>query len=213
MATNLIAEALLTVGLVLPAFNDFARKADLDLAVPLDERRVTWSKVFRLSPGVIVRVDGRHHFNWVGESAYTGRVSEYMDLHFATPHLMEKQKEMEALAAKPSKFGTNQALQIGEKLLQQLGWKKEAVGLGSPHVIQFAFVPTPDAPPRPLPLFIITWPATNLPSYIEDRTGLEMEISGLTGKMTRLSQLYIRNTSFDCRTVGAPKSAVPEKGK
>ena len=72
MDTNIV---LLSLQLVLPAFNDFAQKAQLDVPLPLELSHATKTNVGRNNRGVLMVFDDRYQFNWSSSTGSWGKVS------------------------------------------------------------------------------------------------------------------------------------------
>jgi len=124
MATNTLAVTALTVRLVLPAFSDFAEKAELDLPLPITQARVTESFVSKSKtrPAVSITVDGRHYFHW---SSWVDdkRFGMKADLMKGKISYVDQSNRLAAmpgkLARKQSLITTNEAREIGLGFLKR----------------------------------------------------------------------------------------------
>ena len=125
---------------MLPAFSDFAEKAELDLPLPITQARITESFVSKRSPAVSITVDGRHYFHWRShvEDLMKGRIS-YADQSNRLASMPGK------LARKESLITTNEAREIGLGFLKRAGYdlSKTGVEMAPPEVTQATYLSDP----------------------------------------------------------------------
>jgi len=194
MATNALAVAALTVRLVLPAFSDFAEKAELDLPLPITESRVTKSFVSKTQPTVMVVVDGRHQFNWrswvedktIGMAAqlYVGAINYYDNSNSITS-LPDGSAPLISLSGKKSLITTNEAREIALSFLKRADYdlSKGRVRVDPPRVKPWRYTPNdPQQRPLPLPAFDVEFIRAGVkkPEWFD--VLLDVEVSGLTKK-------------------------------
>lgn len=187
MATNLIANGIITLQLLLPAFNEFADRAELGLRLPLDEKRVTKSYISKnqLSPGAMAVFDGQHQINWNSSTnnPWTGRFLYYDNSNSVAK--VERTKLPE-LAKLKSVIPTNGAREIAERCLKKLGYDLKKANAAPPIVYQWTYDPQqPGEDAVLLPAFGLRWlpEGTREPHW--SQILLEMEVSGLTRRITR----------------------------
>jgi hypothetical protein len=196
MATNALAVAALTVKLVLPAFTDFAQKAEIDLPLQITETRITKSKLGKFGPTVMVIVDGRHQFNWhswendkgLGMKAdlLMGSI-HYYDNSNALSRLAGKRAVLRALTEKQSLITTNEAREIALSFLAREGYDLRKAKLDPPRVIQATYQDDASQPVVPLPGYIIRFIKKGVKKPEWHDSHMEIEVSGLTKKITRFS--------------------------
>ena len=198
MATNALAVAALTVKLVLPAFTDFAKKAEIDLPLPITETRITKSQLGKFGPTVMVIVDGRHQFNWhswenakdLGMKAalHMGRIA-YFDNSNALSRLMGKRTVLRELTEKQSLITTNEAREIALNFLTRAGYdlRKAKTKLDPPRVMQATYQDDPSQPVVPLPGYVIRFIKKGVKKAEWHDNHMEIEVSGLTKRITRFT--------------------------
>lgn len=205
--TNIVLTA--TMQLILAAFNQFAENADLDISLPIREPDITQVKIREREYGWCFMVVGdRHRFNWtmIGDpSDMRGRIS-YDDRKYSTRH-MDTEKFLPPLTNSPSLITTNEARQIAEKCLQRLGYDQLDQFHTPPIVHHYNYRKSLEDPPKPVPFFGIRW----LPKDTNEFSVyvFEIEVSGLSKKVTRFSQLTFEGTTIDLRQfmTNAPSDA------
>jgi hypothetical protein len=205
--TNLVFTT--TLQLILAAFNQFAERAELDIQLPIQQEDITQIKIRERPYGWCFMIVGdRHRFNWtiIGNPGdMRGRIN-YDDLKYSTPRI-DRQTFLPSLTNVPSLITTNEALKIAERCLHRLGYGEKKQYRLPPLIAQFTHQNGPQDVPKPVPLYGIRW----LPmeedaweSYI-----FEIEVSGITKKVTRLGQLTFEGNIVDLRqflTNGMPGS-------
>jgi len=191
MDTNVI---LLSLQLVLPAFNDFAEKAQLDVKLPLEMARATKSNVGKNNRGVLMVFDQRYQFNWHSSTGSWGSINFY-DRKFSTPWV-DREKMLPWLVKQKSLIGTNEAILIASNCLHRLGFDRpEWVSL-PPTITQFTFSPDLKTPHLPLPLFSVRWfPRT--PHEGLDAYAFEIQVSGLDRRIIGFGQLIVPEDVID----------------
>ncbi len=186
MDTNAIASAVLSLQLLMPAFNQFAQRAELDVSLPLEEARVTKTNASRTQPSFTAVFDHRHQFNWLSsiQDPHKGILS-YYDLEQSRP-FRQPGYTRELLAKRPL-ISTNEAKAIAERCLTNLSVNLKKMKARPPLVGQYVFQENAGDPSSPLPVFGVRWfkKGSNKPEWY-DRL-VEIEISGLTKKITRFS--------------------------
>lgn len=198
MVTNALATAALTVKLVLPAFSDFAEKAQLDIPLPITEAHITKSYLSKGQPGVMIIVDGRHQFNWhswvndksLGMKAQllVGGINYYNNSN-ALSRLAGKRAVLRALSEQQSLITTNEAREIALNFLKRAGYdlSKAKTKVGPPWVIQATYQDDPLDPPVPLPGYVIRFIKKGVKKPEWHDSHMEIEVSGLTKKITRFT--------------------------
>ena len=155
MPSNTLAVAALTIKLVLPAFSDFAQKAELDLALPITEARITKSFVSKTQPMLMVIADGRHQFNWhswVNDKSLGMKANlmvgsiHYYDISNALSRLAGKRAVLRALTEKQSLITTNEAREIALRFLEDARYDLRKAKLNPPRVIQATYQDDPSQP-------------------------------------------------------------------
>jgi hypothetical protein len=196
--TNTLAIAALSIKLLLPAFTDFAKKAELDLTLPITEERITKSYLSKTQPTGMVIVDNRHHFIWhswvedksLGMKAllHMGKIS-YSDHSNAISRLAGKRALLRALTEKPSLITTNEAREIALSFLERASYdlRKAKIKLDPPRVIQATYQDDASQPVVPLPGYIIRFIKKGVKKPEWHDSHMEIEVSGLTKKITRFS--------------------------
>lgn len=201
MPTNLVAATVLSLQLVLPAFDQFADRAELGLRLPLVEKRLTKSHVGRSSPSLMAIFDDRHQFNWNSSptDTYKGSVG-YYDNQNSVPR-MERSKLPE-LAKQKSLLSTIEAKEIAEQGLKNLGYDLKKVKAGPPVVRQWTYdSQKPGEESVPLPAFGLRWFPKGKKNPHWSEVLVEMEVSGLTKKVTRFtaSPAAVKAVAVDLR--------------
>jgi len=206
MATNVIAVSALSLQLLLPAFNDFAQRAGLDMRLPLNEKRVTKSVAGKNQPSFMAVFDGHHQFNWHSEpdAIHRGRLSYYDNSNSISRLDGPKRRD---LAGRVSLISTNEALAIALACLKNLGYDLAKLDATPPRVKQFTFLEEKrDAEPQPLPAFIIEWNKKIKDGEEPHWSDLliDVEVSGLTKKVTMLTSFRAAApaTGVDLRQFG-----------
>lgn len=215
MATNLIANGILSLQLLLPAFNEFADRAELGVRLPLDEKRVTKSYVSKnqIGPGAMAVFDGQHQFNWTSStnSPWTGRFLYYDNSNSVARIDRSKLPE---LAKLKSVISTNEAREIAERCLKELGYDLKKVNAAPPIVHQWTYDPRqPGEDAVLLPAFGLRWLPEGATEPHWSQILLEMEVSGLSGKITRFEPRSgaAKASSIDLRkfTVATNRTELP----
>jgi len=190
MATNAVAAIVLSAQLVLPAFNRFAERAVIDVRLPLEENRITKSHSGKLSPSLMVIFDHHHQFNWNShrEAPYIGEIN-YYDNKSSVARLEGPQ--LRELTKQKSVISTNEAREVAELCLKNLGFDLKKVKAGPPHVIQWMFDPEkPGAEQVPLPAYAVRWFPKGIKEPHWSQQLVQIEVSGLTKKVTSFSSLH-----------------------
>lgn len=183
--TNLLTSGVLSVQLLLPAFNHFAERAGLEVELPLDEKRITKSHIGKASPSAMVTFDGRHQFNWhsIEKDARSGRIY-YLDTQF---NGSSGAAVFRQVTNQQSKITINEARQIANGCLKNLGYDLTKINAGEPRVGQFTYKETPADEPMPIPLFGFRWfPSDITKPEWHDRL-IEIQVSGITKKIVYFS--------------------------
>lgn len=196
MDTNI---ALLSLQLVLPAFNDFAERAKLDVPLPLVTQRATESHVSAYSPAVMIKFDKRYRFVWDTitntETKLFGRIRfEDQQQNIAR---MDRAKAFPALSAQTSLIDTNEAVLIASNCLVRLGYYNTNWFKTPPVVKQYAwsedlYEADPKMPLKPLPYFNVFWPPitpSGLDASFGDDFMFKIQISGLTKEVVELNRM------------------------
>ena len=183
MDTNIV---LLSLQLVLPAFNDFAEKAQLDLKLPLETSRATKTNVGKSNRGVLMVFDDRYQFNWNSGTGSWGSVS-FRDKQLATPNL-DRAKMLPWLATQKSLIDTNEAVRIASNCLHRLGYDRPEWVRFPPTVTQYTFSPDPNIPQQPL--FAVRWFPPHPPEGVDDHAFM-IEIYGLDRRITMISHGFV----------------------
>jgi hypothetical protein len=191
MDTNIV---LLSLQLVMPAFNDFAEKAQLDLKLPLEMTRATKTNVGKNNRGVLMVFDDRYQFNWHSGTGYWGSVN-FMDKQLATPSL-DRATMLPWLVTQKSLIGTNEAVIIASNCLHRLGYDRPEWVLFPPTVTQYTFSPDPKTPQKPLPIFAIRWFPPHPPEGVESHAFM-IEVYGLDRRITMINQLFVLEDSIN----------------
>jgi len=183
--TNLLANGVLSLQLLLPAFNDFAERVGLDVRVPLEDRRVTKSHIGKSSSSLMVTFDDHHQFNWhsTERDLYKGRIY-YLDTQLNGSVGAARFRQ---LTNQPTLISTNGARVIAEEAMKSLGFDLKKINAGEPRVGQFTYQDKPGDVPMPVPLFGIRWFPNGIkkPEW-HDRL-IEIQVSGLTKKIVYFS--------------------------
>jgi hypothetical protein len=186
MPTNIVAASILSLQIVLPAFNQFAEKAGLDIQLPLEEKRVTRSYVGKKSASLMATFDQRHQFNWfsVHGNTFQGRIY-YEDLEASAPRRSDSQSR--ELTKRPSLISTNEAKELGDRCLKNLGFDFRKIKAGAPHVGQYTYQDKPEDERALMPFFGIRWFPKGKKKPEWHDILVEMEVSGLTKKIVRFT--------------------------
>ena len=191
MDTNIV---LLSLQLVLPAFNEFAQKAQLGLALPLELPRATKTNVGKNNRGVLMVFDDRYQFNWHSMTGHWGSISFY-DRKFSSPWI-DRDKMIPWLVTQKSLIGTNEAVQIASNCLHRLGFDRTNWVVFPPVVTQYSFSPDAITPQQPLPLYSARWFPPNPPEGV-DGYAFEIQVSGLDRSITCFGQLVVFDATFN----------------
>ena len=192
MPTNALVVTALTVKLVLPAFSDFAEKAELDLPLPITEARITKSFVNKTRPAVSVTVDGRHYFSWHSR-VDDKRVGMKVDLMKGRISYSDNSNRLATmpgkLAKKQSLVTTNEAREIALSFLKRAGYdlSKADIEVGPPEVTQATYLSDPRGSLMPMPGYRIGFTKKGMEKRDRPLSLMEIEVSGLTKKITRFS--------------------------
>jgi len=194
MDTNIV---LLSLQLVLPAFNDFAEKAQLDLKLPLEISRATRTNVGKSNRGVLMVFDDRYQFNWNSGTGSWGSVS-FRDKQLATPNL-DRAKMLPWLVTQKSLIDTNEAVRIGSNCLHRLGYDRPEWVLFPPIVTQYTFSPDPETTQQPLPLFAVRWFPPHPPEGVESHAFM-IEIYGLDRRITMINHGFVLGDAINLQS-------------
>jgi len=183
--TNLVASGVLSLQLLLPAFNQFAERAALDMQLPLEERRITKSHVGKFSSSLMATFDDRHHFVWhsTERDVYKGRIY-YTDRELNGSVGPSKFRQ---LTNQPALISTNEARAIAEQCLKNLGFDLKKIKAGEPRVGQFTYQEKPTDQPMPVPLFGVRWFPKRIRKPEWHDILVEVEVSGRMKKIVYFS--------------------------
>jgi hypothetical protein len=182
MPTNLVTGFVLSAQLVLPAFNQFAERAGLDVTLPLEEKRITKSYVGRKNNSAMVTVDNRHHFVWhaLENNTERGRIY-YQDLKWRGA---DRKLKLRQLVNQTALISTNDVRRIAEQCLTNLGVNFDKLEAGLPMVGQHTYQHTPEDAVLPVPFFGVRWFPKGIDKPQWHDLLVEVEISGLNRKIT-----------------------------
>lgn len=197
--TNLLAGGILSVQMLLPAFNQFAERAALDGKLPLETNRITKSHIGTASPMLMATFDGRHQFHWHSsvEGTQKGRIY-YLDLKLngSSGSLVFRQ-----FTNQNSTITTNEAKDVAEACLKNLGIDIRTLNVGEPIVGQFTFQENAGDVPMPIPLFGVRWFTRGVKEPEWNDRLVEIQVSGVTKKIAyfSISPTLDDVTGFDLR--------------
>lgn len=199
METNVV---FLSLQLLLPIFNEFAEKAELNVPLPLTEERVTKSRIGRsYNSGTLLVFDNRYQFNWnCTITNYWGRINSYTDkavLASLTYEGAPDKEKLMALTKQKSLIDKNEALQIATRVLNRLGYSEKKQKLKPPSIAQHYYGVDEHGNARDLPFFQATWYPKHPPDGVESHA-FRIDVSGLTKKVTGFSALW-DDTYMDLR--------------
>jgi hypothetical protein len=193
MDTNLI---LLSLQLVLPAFNNFAQKADLGIPLPLEQKQVTKTNTAKYGSSVMAIFEGRYRFLWhtITNTPTNLLGSINYEDHQASLARMDRPKMFPLLAAKKSLIDTNGALLIASNCMWRLGYYNTNWFRVPPIVKQYAWSENPDnssIPLTPLPYFSVVWSPIRPFGFIEgiEEYAFKLEVSGLDSRIVSFNRL------------------------
>lgn len=183
--------------LILAAANQFAERAELGIPLPIQPADVTEvrgrAEVHRT---LVFTVSGRHRFSWFMTENLRGRIN-YDDLKYSTPRI-DLQTFLPSLTNVPSLITTNEALKIAERCLHRLGYDRLKQFRLPPLVAQFTHQNGPDDVPKPVPLYGIRWLPVKEDGW--EPYVFEIEVSGITKRVTRFGQLTLEGAIIDLRS-------------
>jgi hypothetical protein len=185
MPANLITNGLLSLQLLLPVFNQFAERAGLDIALPLNDSRVTKSYVSKNKNALMVVFDGHYQFNWdsVPEDVLKGRILYYDNSNSVArlegPRLAD-------LTGRKSLISSNEASEIAERCLKKLGYDLGKAKADPPRVVQWMY----GEEKIPLPAYSVRWFPNGSKKPHWSELLVEVEVSGLTKRVTRIESLH-----------------------
>ena len=193
MDTNTL---LLSLQLVLPAFNQFAQKADLGINLPLEPERITKSQTAKYSASLMAMFDGRYRFVWNTITNTTTNLLGIINFedHQNSLARMDRPKTYPLLASKKSLIDTNGALILASNCLLRLGYYNTNWFQIPPVVKQYAWSKNPDDPSlplTPLPFFSVIWSPVRPFGFIDgvEEYAFKLEVSGVDKRIVAFSRL------------------------
>jgi hypothetical protein len=166
---------------ILPYVQDFSKKLDLEIPLPLTTNAVTSFRRGQFGAGI--RVLDRWHFSFEAKGSF---INTYYDRRYAM-HVLWRAEDIKPLI-QPSKITKEQALEIARKYLERLGYSEKKMPVLPPTVNQWTWDPAGAPKSESLPFFTIKWPWSKYPDW----EYFEMEIDGFRKKVTQFSTIYPR---------------------
>jgi hypothetical protein len=201
----LILAASLSLEQVLPKFEDFCTKAELEIAHPLTEQMLTKQAVNEKHDQVVVRVQDRYVLKYL-----LGRVKSFTDLHENVAVRLTRldPEDMKRWSEQPCLLDEATAGEIAKRIFERLGFDEKE--FDPPEVHHFRWQPSPADPENVLwlPVFMAKWYQKGesrdqaLPPHVE------MDISCATKKLV----YYLDATTkkrFSLRPAPAASNLIP----
>lgn len=190
MPTNITAAAVLSIPLMLPIFQDVAKKCELDVGKPLKEYRITERLFSDVSSTVHLTFEDRFMFSWFApkESPLLGNVSYGDGAHL--PGSRHLRGSLPDYVDRRSLLTTNQALRVAETALLRLSLATRMATMQPPEREQY-YWGDPAKDGKPLPFFKFTWypqkTSDGLPPQESWDGNITVHVSGLNKRVSGMS--------------------------
>jgi hypothetical protein len=199
---TLILAASLSVQQVLPKFEDFCNKAELEIDYPLTEQMLTKQVVNEKYEQVLVRVQEKYVLKYL-----RGRVKSFTDLreNIAVRLTRLDPHDMQGWSEQPCLIDEAEASEIAKRIFRRLGFDEKDFDPVEVH--RYRWQPSPADPDHVLwlPVFMVKWYEQGHPRDQALPPHVQMDISGTTKKLAYYLDATTLKSSLLQRGIPAPE--------